>query len=152
MVESMKKYYIFALMMAVVTMMSLLACGDDDNITTSTEGKMFKQEVTLPAENAFREVTLTDLNSAIKGIDYKADWLTVVVETYTSGSPVIGLMATDNLEDGVSTSDRSCTVTITAKGGNSVLLSVKQEGVEISTGIDDSHDIPTDQPAYSRIQ
>lgn len=152
MVESMKKYYIFALTMAVMVMMSLMACGDDDNSTTSTEGKKFKQEIVLPAENAFEKVTLTDLNSAIKEIDYNAEWLTVVVETYTSGSPVIGLTATDNLEGGASTYARSCTVTITAKGGNSVLLSVRQEGVEISTGIDDSHDIPTDQPAYSRGQ
>lgn len=148
----MKKYYIFALTMAVMVMMSLMACGDDDNSTTSTEGKKFKQEIVLPAENAFEKVTLTDLNSAIKEIDYNAEWLTVVVETYTSGSPVIGLTATDNLEGGASTYARSCTVTITAKGGNSVLLSVRQEGVEISTGIDDSHDIPTDQPAYSRGQ
>ena len=147
----MKKIYIITFILSVVvTIMSVIACGDDNNSTTITEGKKYQQDVVLPAKNADIILIITDLNTAIKDIEYYADWLTVIKQTYISGSPTILLKATDNVKDGASTDARSCKVTITAGNEDCVFLSVKQEGVEISYGIDDSHDIPTDQPAHSR--
>ena len=101
-------------------------------------------------EHADKTVTLTNLKTAIKDIEYNADWLTVIKQTYTSGSPSLRLTATANVKDGESTNSRSCTVTITANSGDKVLLNVTQQGAERKTGIDNPHDTPTDQPAYSR--
>lgn len=145
----------YSLLLAIVAIMTLVACGGDDNGPSplnpvDTEGKTYQQSETLPAESADKTVTLTNLKTAVKDIEYNADWLTVIKQTYTSGSPSLRLTATDNVKDGESTSARTCTVTVTANSGDKVLLSVTQEGAERKTGIDDSHDVPTDQPAYSR--
>lgn len=144
------KNKIFSLLMAIVALMALMACGGDDDKESLTEGQTFQQSVTLAAQNADETVTLTDLNSAIKDIEYSAEWLTVIKQTYTSGSPSLRLIASDNVKEGASTDARKCMVTVTVNSGDRVLLTVTQEGAERRTGIDDSHDIPTDQPAYSR--
>ena len=154
-----KRNKIFTLLLAFVAMMTLSACHDDKKepsslnpVDPTPEGQTFQQSVTLPEEKADMIVTLDSLESAIKvdGLEYDADWLTVVKQTYTSGSPSLRLTATDNVKDCESTDARSCMVTVTATSGDKVLLSVTQEGSERKIGIDDSHDIPTDQPAYSR--
>jgi len=133
-------------MLLVVVAILTMACKCDPD-----PGQTFQQSVTLPAENASNvSVTLNNLNSAIKDIEYDAEWLTVIKQTYTSGSPSPRLTATDNVKNGETKSSRSCTVTVTANSGDKVLLGVTQEGAERKTGIDDSHDMPTDQPAYSR--
>ena len=152
-----KRNKIFTLLLAVVAMMTLTACPDDKKEPSpvnpvETEGRTYQQTVTLSSEKADTTVTLDNLKSAIKddGLEYDADWLTVIKQGYTSGSPSLRLIATDNVKDDESTNSRNCTVTVTATSGDKVLLSVTQEGEERKTGIDDSHDIPTDQPAYSR--
>lgn len=149
---------IFSLLMAVVAVMALAACGGDDKkepsplnpVDPEPTGQTYQQAETLPAEKADMTVTLTNLTTAIKDIEYNTDWLTVIKQTYTSGSPSLRLTATDNVKDGETTTARSCTITVTATSGDKVLLTVTQEGVERKTGIEDSHDTPTDQPAYSR--
>ena len=143
-----KRNKIFTLLLAVVAMMTLADCHHHHE----TEGNVFQQTVTLPSEKADTTVALDNLKSAIKddGLEYDADWLTVIKQGYTSGSPSLRLIATDNVKDDESTNSRNCTVTVTAISGDKVLLSVTQEGEERKTGIDDSHDMPTDQPAYSR--
>ena len=79
----------------------------------------------------------------------------VIKQNYTSGSPAISITATDNMKDGFSTDARSCTLTVKAINGDQVVLTVIQEGHQYElpkTGIDDSHNTPTDQPAYSSFQ
>ena len=136
-------------------MMTLAACGPDDekkedsplNPVTPT-GQTYQQSVTLDAHGSQQTVTLTNLKSKIDDVANSADWLTVLISTYSSGSPSLVVSAKENTD----TKTRSCTVTVTAKSGDTVLLTVEQEAAEEQkTGIDDSHDIPTDQPAYSRI-
>lgn len=125
-----------------------MACCCHDN-----EGQTFQQSVTLSAEKANNVlVTFNNLKSEIKDIKGGADWMTVIKRTYISGSPTVDLTATDNVKDGETTESRSCNLTVTDKNGDKVILSVTQEGAERRTGIEDSHDVPTEQPAYSRKQ
>ena len=146
---------IISLLLAFVAIMTLTACPGEKKEPSplnpvNPEGKTYQQAETLSAENADKTVTLTNLKTAIKDIEYNADWLTVIKQSYTSGSPSLRLTATANVKDGESTNSRSCTVTITANSGDKVLLNVTQQGAERKTGIDNPHDTPTDQPAYSR--
>lgn len=141
-----KREKIISMLLVVVAIVTMACKCDPD----PDEGQTYQQTEMLPAEKADKTVTLTDLKSAIKDIEYDADWLTVIKQTYTSGSSSLRLTATDNVKDGSSTDARSCIVTVTAISGDKVLLTVTQEGAERKTGIDDSHDVLTDQPAYSR--
>lgn len=149
-----RRSIIFSLLLVAVAMMVLAACGGDDkeeesplNPVTPT-GQTYKQSVTLDVLGTQQTVTLTDLKSKIDDVANSADWLTVLISTYSSGSPSLVVSAKENTD----TKTRSCTVTVTAKSGDTVLLTVEQEAAEEQkTGIDDSHDIPTDKPAYSRI-
>ena len=153
-----KRSKILSVLLAFMLVLVLVACGGDDKKEPSPlnpvepEGKTYQQSEMLPAEDVDKTVTLTNLNTAIKDIEYNADWLTVIKQSYTSGSPSLRLTASDNVKDGETTSSRSCIVTVTANSSDKVLLTVTQEGAERKTGIDDSHNIPTDQPAYSRGQ
>lgn len=149
-----RRNIIFSLLFVAVAMMVLAACGGDDkkeesplNPVTPT-GQTYKQSVTLDVLGTQQTVTLTDLKSKIDDVANSADWLTVLISTYSSGSPSLVVSAKENTD----TKTRSCTVNVTAKSGDTVLLTVTQEAAEEQkTGIDDSHDIPTDKPAYSRI-
>ena len=151
-----KRNKILSLLMTAAVMCVLSACGGDGKDEPSplnpveSEGRTYQQAETLPAEDADKTVTLTNLATAVKDIEYDAEWLTVITQNYTSGSPSLRLIATDNVKEGETTNARYCTVTVSATSGDRVLLNVTQEGAELLTGIDDSHNIPTDQPAYSR--
>ena len=153
-----KRNKMSTLLLASIAMLILAACGGDDPkepsplnpVDPEPTGQTYQQAETLPAEDADKTVTLTNMTTAVKDLEYDADWLTVARQSYTSGSPTLRLTATDNVKDGETTNVRSCTVTVTATNGDKVLLSVTQQGAERKTGIDDSHDVPTDQPAYSR--
>lgn len=149
----MKNFKIFLL--ALFSVLALLACGGDDDKGGGTpldpitpEGKTYRQSVTLDAQGAEQTVTLSDLKSKIDDVENSnTDWLTVLQSTYTSGSPRIIVRATERTE----TTVRSGIVTIIAVSGDKVILTVTQQGAEEQkTGIDDSHDVPTDKPAYSR--
>ena len=147
------------LLFSALSLIVITSCGgskNDEADPYTDTGKIYAQNVFLPAEEANNViVTLGDLRSAIKEMGGGAEWLTVIKQNYTSGSPAISLTATDNMRNGASTDVRSCTLTVIANDGNQVILTVIQEGHQYEapkTGIDDNHDIPTDQPAYSRFQ
>lgn len=149
-----KRSNIFSLLFMVISMMALAACGGDDKEEESPLnpvtpiGQTYKQSVTLDAQGTQQTVTLNDLKSKIDDVANSADWLTVLISTYSSGSPSLVVSAKENTD----TKTRSCTVTVTATSGDKMLLTVTQEAAEEQkTGIDDSHDVPTDKPAYSRI-
>lgn len=146
-----KHFKIFLLVMIVV--LTITGCGSDDKKEESPinpvtpEGQTYEQSVTLDTQGTQQTVTLNDLKSKIDDVKNTNTWLTVLIGTYTSGSPNIVLSAEEN----TSTQTRSGNVTITSTSGDKVILTVtQQEAEEQKTGIDDSHSIPTDKPAYSR--
>lgn len=141
--------YFKIIIIACVSTLAFIACsnGDDKKEDIIVDGKTFQQSATLPASKADTTIILSDLKAAINSVKGGNEWLTVVKESYTSGSPKVRLTAKDNKEE----KSRDCKVTITAESGDKVVLTVEQNGAEPKkTGIDDSHDIPTNQPAYSR--
>lgn len=147
------------LLLCVWSLIMITSCGDDkkdESDPFTDNGKVYAQTMFLPAEKASNVIyTFGDLRNAIKEIEGGAEWLMVIKQNYTSGSPAISLTATDNMKDGFSTDARNCTLTVKAINGDQVVLTVIQEGHQYEppkTGIDDSHNTPTDQPAYSRFQ
>ena len=141
----MEKFKLYAL--TIIAILCMNACGDKKE---EIDGRAFTQEVTLPASESEQTVTITKLSVGIEDIQNSAQWLTVIKQTYTSGSPQVKLGATAN----TSKDERKCNVTITANSGDKVILAVTQQGKseedEEGTGIDDIHGTQTDKPAYSR--
>ena len=132
-------------LLAVAVVLTMTGCGADDK--EEEEGQTYQQSVTLDTQGTQQTVTLTNLKSKIDDVTNTNTWLTVLIGTYTSGSPNIVLSAEEN----TNTQTRNGNVTITSVSGDKVILSVtQQKAEEQKTGIDDSHDIPTDKPAYSR--
>ena len=141
----MEKFKLYAL--TIIAILCMNACGDKKE---EIDGRAFTQELTLPASESEQTVTITKLSVGIENIQNSAQWLTVIKQTYTSGSPQVKLSATAN----TSKDERKCNVTITANSGDKVILTVTQQGKseedEEGTGIDDIHGTQTDKPAYSR--
>lgn len=139
-------------LLAVAVILTMAGCGGSDKKDNSpvnpvTEGQTFQQSVTLDAQGTQQTVMLTSLKSKIDDVKNTTTWLTVLIGTYTSGSPNIVLSAEEN----TNTQTRNGNVTITSISGDKVILTVtQQKAEEQKAGIDDSHDIPTDKPAYSR--
>lgn len=144
--------HIILLSIAFASLLALSACGGDDNNSSNTPvptgGKTYRQEVTLDAKGTEQTVALSDLKSKIDDVENSnTNWLTVLQNTYTSGSPSVVIRATEWTES----TERRGNVTITAVSGDRVILTVTQQGAEEQkTGIEDSHDVTTDKPAYSR--
>lgn len=131
---------------AIISVMAFIACTDDEKEDVVI-GRTYQQSVTLDVQGTEQTITLNDLKSKIDDVKNSVDWLTVLIKPYTSGSPVVLVSAKEHTD----TQHRSADVTITDTNGDKVVLAVTQEGAEeLKTGIDDSHDVPTDQPAYSR--
>ena len=111
----------------------------------------------MAAESGSQTYTASDLKTNIANLSSTATWLTATKQPYSSGSPKVTLAYTENTG-----SERQAAVTITDSDDNKVVLTVKQlkPGEKPETkpeqeqdyGIDDTHDIVTDQPAYSRQQ
>lgn len=149
----MRTKYFKIFLMVLVVVLTTTGCGGNDKKEESPvnpvtpEGQTYQQSVTLDAQGTQQTVMLNDLKSKIDDVKNTNTWLTVLIGTYSSGSPNIVLSAEEN----TNTQTRSCNVTITSTSGDKVILTVtQQEAEEQKTGIDDSHDIPTDNPAYSR--
>lgn len=149
----MRTKYFKIFLMVLVVVLTTTGCGGNDKKEESPvnpvtpEGQTYQQSVTLDAQGTQQTVMLNDLKSKIDDVKNTNTWLTVLIGTYSSGSPNIVLSAEEN----TNTQTRSCNVTITSTSGDKVILTVtQQEAEEQKTGIDDSHDIPTDKPAYSR--
>ena len=132
------------MLLAVTAMLCLASCGDDDETYT--------QSVTLSAKGEQQTVTLTNLSARITSVANSNSWLKATADFYNSGSPSLTLSATENTEK----SERNGVVTITAESGDKVVLTVTQQAAseeeQEGTGIDDTHNSQSDQPAYGRTR
>ncbi|MBO7120148.1 MAG: BACON domain-containing protein [Bacteroidaceae bacterium] len=129
-------------LMAGMAILMLTACPSDPE----SETQSYTQNIVLPSNASEQEVTLTQLHSSISNVQNPVSWLTVEIQSYSSGSPKFKLRSASNTER----TERKCNVIITAYSGDKVTLSVTQQGVAEGTGIDDLHDSQTDKPAYRR--
>lgn len=151
----MKRFSIVFVAVAVVLCMA--ACGGGDSNGGGDEGvKTYTQEVKMSWQQENKNVTMTTgwKTSDISEMTGAASWLSVSIYDPLQ----LTLKTTDDNEE---KNDRSCTVTIIHRNGDKLLLHVVQEGKpdsqndpsneqdEPKTGIDDIHDTPSDQPAYS---
>ncbi len=139
--KNIKKYTI-----ACIAFILLAACSDHND-----DEHIYKQEVTLPSTVSEQLVRINSLSASIDTVKCTVSWLIVEPQPYySSGSPEVKVRSTVN----TNLEERSCDVTITATSGDIVVLTVIQQGTNNEnneeTGIDDSHGVPTDKPAYSR--
>ena len=158
----MKMKRIMSYMLALLVMVAMAACGggsgDDSGGSGSSGGntggggggsthtpQTYTQSVTLPAKGGEQVVTLSNLSSAVSSVSNTPTWLVISPQFYSSGAPTLKLEFQENEE----TTERNSTVTVLAASGDKVVLSIVQQAAEVKTGIDDIHNTPTDQPAYS---
>lgn len=109
------------------------------------QAKQYSQALAMAANGESKDITLTDLTTAISSIDTSVSWLTVTQQSYTSGSPTITVKAEANTQE----TARQATIVITATNGDQVTLTITQDAKEPSN-IEDVHNTESDQPAYSR--
>jgi hypothetical protein len=148
----MRTKYFKIFLLAVLAILLMVSCGDDAKSENSSgnpappEGQTYQQSVTIDVQGTQQTVYLYDLSSKIDDVENNNSWLQVLIGTYSSGSPIIVISAEEN----TNTQPRSGNVTITSVSGDRVILTVTQKFVVQETGIEDLHDIPSDNPANSR--
>lgn len=105
----------------------------------------YTQSVTVPATSGEQVVTLSNLKSSVSSVGNAPSWIVISPQYYTSGAPTLKLEYQEN----TATTKRDCKVTVLASSGDKVVLTITQQASEVKSGIDDIHNDPTDQPAFS---
>jgi len=142
------------LMVVFIALVTIASCNKKKETNNS-----FTQTVNVEAEGwQNKEVRVSNLTTAIEGIEQGDTWVTATKMSYTSGSPSIRL----DVQANTGTQERQTNI-ITGTDEKRVILTVKQvkpgdtpdenhESEHVDYGIDDPHDTQSDQPAYSRQQ
>ena len=135
------------------TALTLISCGGGDEPeptptptpTPTQKGKFLTQTCSMPAGASETIVALLGLTTAVDRFSTPDSWLTVIRQAYTSGTPSVQLTATENMASEARQQD----VTFYA-GRDTLVLTVRQAAYNASSGadMDNTHDTPTDQPAY----
>ena len=153
------------LLLAFMAIFTLTMCGGDDKNDVTPEEKptlpvTTTRTVQIGWERGQQTYTLSDLKSDISNIENTSSWIRVNPLSYGSGSPNVQLDYEENDGD-----ERSCVITFTDTNNNKVLLTVTQvkkgdvpvnpdpntnPNTDPDYGVDDTHDVVTDQPANSR--
>ena len=152
----MKKICIYLLSLTAIFI--LAACGGDDGGSSTGDGgnsggssgggnapQTYTQSVTVPATSGEQVVTLSNLKSSISSVGNAPSWIVISPQYYSSGAPTLKLEYQEN----TLTTARDCSVTVLASSGDKVVLTITQQASETKSGIDDVHNDPSDQPAYS---
>lgn len=147
----MKRMLAYVCSIAVLCCLSACGGGDGDDDNGGGGGSTSNMSTTMVAEAASVLVTVDALDCPITSAVAQDSWLTVEVMPYTSGAPMVKLTATSN----PNTQERKTKVVIKGTSQDMVRLTVTQKGKtapsddEEGTGIEDTHDSVTDQPAYA---
>ena len=110
------------------------------------KGKFLTHTCNMPAKASETVVALQGLTKAIDRFSPPDSWLTVIRQAYTSGTPSVQLTASENLQFEARQQD----ITFYA-GRDTLVLTVRQVAYDDTSGaeVDNMHDTPTNQPAYS---
>ena len=140
------------ILMAITTL-TLISCGGGDEPeptptptpTPTEKGKFLTQTCNMPAEASETIVSLQGLTKAIDRFSPPDSWLTIIRQAYTSGTPSVQLTANENLQFETRQQD----ITFYA-GRDTLVLTVHQAAYDDASGaeMDNTHDTPTNQPAY----
>ena len=84
------------------------------------------------------------MSTNVSSATSSATWLTPTRRTYTSGAPSIMIEVTAN----TATSNRNCTVTVTAADGNKVIIKVVQKGTSQASDQPQTNDEVSDQQKH----
>lgn len=155
--ENMQKLKYLSFMLMGLLLLCSCPGPDPDPTPDITDPQTFSQTVNVSAEKSTLTITLSSLKLAISNINQPDEWCKVTKLSYTSGSPNIQLDVTENTTG----DERHSNIVITDTYGNKVLLTVKQVKAGDTpdpnpnpdtnkNGIDDSHDVVSDQPAYAK--
>ena len=142
----MKDKILFAI--ALMCTMLLTSCGgggSDDGGGSSNRPSTYYMDINMDAAASSQTVVLSNLKTNISTAVSSASWLTPSRQAYTSGSPKITIEATVN----TASSSRNCTVTVTATGGNKVIINVIQKGTSQTSDQPQTKDEVSDQQPYS---
>lgn len=152
----MKKICIYLLSLTAIFV--LAACGGGGGGSSTGGGgnsgassgggnapQTYTQSVTVPATSGEQVVTLSNLKSSVSSVGNAPSWIVISPQYYTSGAPTLKLEYQEN----TATTSRDCKVTVLASSGDKVVLTITQQASEVKSGIDDIHNDPTDQPAFS---
>lgn len=141
--------YIFLTIMAL----TMISCGGGDEPeptptppTPTEKGKFLTQTCNMPAKASETVVALQGLTKAIDRFSPPDSWLTIIRQAYTSGTLSVQLIASENLQFEARQQD----ITFYA-GRDTLVLTVCQVAYDDTSGaeMDNTHDTPTNQPAYS---
>ena len=139
-----------------ITALTLISCGGGDEPepdpkptptpTPTEKGKFLTQTCNMPAKASETVVALQGLTKAIDRFSPPDSWLTIIRQAYTSGTPSVQLTASENLQFEARQQD----ITFYA-GRDTLVLTVRQVAYDDTSGaeVDNTHDTPTNQPAYS---
>ena len=131
---------------ALLCIMLLMSCsgggsGDGgDNPRTLT----YYMDISIEATACSQIIVLNDLSTNVSSATSSATWLTPTRRTYTSGAPSIMIEVTAD----TATSDRNCTVTVTAADGNKVIITVVQKGTSQTSDQPQTNDEVSDQQPF----
>lgn len=123
---------------SIIVLVVLLSCNAKVEETDVIEAT---QEIRLEASALTVQISIYELDKAITEIQNTADWLTVVQDLYSSGTPQVKVSCTENNEP----SERVAIVVVKTKAGDKVTLTVIQKA---KTEIEDIHNTPSDQPPF----
>ena len=151
-----------AIILLMISLVLFTACPPDPE--PEQESKTFQRSLQVSAEKGQQTYTATDLKAGISNVQNTSSWLMVTPMAYGSGSPTVQLTYEANTGG-----ERQAVVTLTDVNGNKVFLTVtqvKKGDIPVNTdpdtdpntdpntdpdyGVDDTHDVVTDQPASSR--
>lgn len=128
-----------------VVLLLLTACGSDGG-DSAPAPQVLNQEATFPYTVSDKDIVLNGFNGTISSITGTTDWCKVEQKASASTLTVVF-----HVDENVTLSERKCVIAVTTSSGDKLTLKVTQQAhpAETNTGVDDSHDNPTDQPAYS---
>ena len=133
---------------ALLCIMLLASCsggGSGDGGDNPTDRTLtYYMDISMEASAGSQIIVLNDLSTNVSSATSSSTWLTPTRRTYTSGAPSIMIEVTAN----TSTSDRNCTVTVTAADGNKVIITVVQKGTSQTSDQPQTNDEVSDQQPF----
>jgi hypothetical protein len=134
-------------MTALCAVLLLAACGGGDG-EAAYEPKTGSSELTVESAGLDKTENISIFSDEVANITGATTWCRVTKAS--QGPTYIRIVVDENL----TLSERKANVTVTSKLGDRLLINITQKAhaAETNTGVDDSHDNVSNQPAYAPVR